>query len=207
PGDGMKNSPGTANVLRFEDKAGAEQLWLHAQKDQLTEVENNETKWVGANRTKDVDGNETNTIGQNRTELVQQNETITIVGTRDETVLDNELLKIKDNRTHTIKKDAEDWIGQDHQMNVGRHVFLEAGETFTITCGECLFHMTKEGKVVIKGNQFLLAAMEADGIILTRSGNLQLNPDGYDSEDLAPHERLGDAVIKAQVENTFPPKE
>lgn len=39
PGHGLHNSPGTANAIRFEDKAGQEQLWLHAQKDQLTEVE------------------------------------------------------------------------------------------------------------------------------------------------------------------------
>lgn len=46
-GPGLKNGPGDANVLRFEDKAGQEQLWIHAQKDQLTEVENDEDKWVG----------------------------------------------------------------------------------------------------------------------------------------------------------------
>ena len=203
----MKNGAGDAHAIRFEDKKGEEQLWFHAQKDQLTEVENNETKWVGADRTKNVDGNETNTIGENRTELVMKNETITIKGTRDETVLDNELLKIKDNRMHTIKLDSGDWVGQDHQLNVARHISLEAGETFTVTCGDSIFHMTKAGKIVIKGNQFLLAAMETDGIIVTKKGNLQLNPDGYDNEDLAPHERLGDGVIKAQVDNTFPPEE
>ncbi|WP_250439226.1 type VI secretion system Vgr family protein, partial [Delftia tsuruhatensis] len=47
PGAGMKNGQGDANAIRFEDKAGQEQLWLHAQKDQLTEVENDEDKWVG----------------------------------------------------------------------------------------------------------------------------------------------------------------
>jgi type VI secretion system secreted protein VgrG len=36
-----------ANAIRFEDKKGEEQLWLHAEKDQLTEVENDEKKWVG----------------------------------------------------------------------------------------------------------------------------------------------------------------
>ncbi|AVT17687.1 type VI secretion system tip protein VgrG, partial [Paracidovorax avenae] len=34
-GDGMKNGAGDANAIRFEDKKGAEQVWLHAQKDQL----------------------------------------------------------------------------------------------------------------------------------------------------------------------------
>ena len=38
-----RSSPGgaysQANAIRFEDKTGQEQLWLHAEKDQLTEVE------------------------------------------------------------------------------------------------------------------------------------------------------------------------
>ena len=38
---------GNANALRFEDKKGAEQLWLHAEKNQDIEVENDETHWVG----------------------------------------------------------------------------------------------------------------------------------------------------------------
>jgi type VI secretion system secreted protein VgrG len=78
PGDGMYNSPGMANALRFEDLAGAEQLWMHAQKDQLIEVENDEVKWVGNDRTKTIDGNETVTVLKNRTETVDLNESITI---------------------------------------------------------------------------------------------------------------------------------
>jgi type VI secretion system secreted protein VgrG len=35
PGGAYSN----ANAIRFEDKKGAEQLWLHAEKDQLTDVE------------------------------------------------------------------------------------------------------------------------------------------------------------------------
>jgi type VI secretion system secreted protein VgrG len=32
-----------ANAIRFEDKLGAEQLWIHAEKNQDIEVENDET--------------------------------------------------------------------------------------------------------------------------------------------------------------------
>jgi type VI secretion system secreted protein VgrG len=78
PGDGFHNSPGMANALRFEDLAGQEQLWMHAQKDQLIEVENNEDKWVGNDRTKTIDGNETVTVHKNRTERVDLNESISI---------------------------------------------------------------------------------------------------------------------------------
>ncbi|MFG0674103.1 type VI secretion system tip protein TssI/VgrG, partial [Delftia sp. WSY_7] len=71
-GAGMKNGPGDANAIRFEDKAGAEQLWLHAQKDQLTEVENDEDKWVGNDRRKTIDRDETSVIHRDRTETVDR---------------------------------------------------------------------------------------------------------------------------------------
>lgn len=50
---------GTANAIRFEDKKGSEQLWIHAEKNQDIEVENDETHWVGHDRTKTVDHDET----------------------------------------------------------------------------------------------------------------------------------------------------
>lgn len=71
-------SYGNANALRFEDKKGAEQLWLHAEKDQLIEVEHDEKHWVGNDRVKNVDHDETTTVGHDRTETVGNNETITI---------------------------------------------------------------------------------------------------------------------------------
>ncbi|MCX8960514.1 bacteriophage T4 gp5 trimerisation domain-containing protein, partial [Erwinia psidii] len=41
----------TANALRFEDKAGEEQLWIQAQKNMDTNVKNDETHSVGGNQT------------------------------------------------------------------------------------------------------------------------------------------------------------
>ncbi|MDQ2779488.1 MAG: type VI secretion system tip protein VgrG, partial [Pseudomonadota bacterium] len=67
-----------ANALRFEDKKGEEQLWLHAEKDQLTEVEHDEDKWVGNDRRKTIDRDETNHIKRDRTETVDRNEKITV---------------------------------------------------------------------------------------------------------------------------------
>lgn len=43
---------GNANAFRFEDKKGAEEVWLHAEKDQRIEVEHDESHWVGHDRSK-----------------------------------------------------------------------------------------------------------------------------------------------------------
>lgn len=135
-GPGLKNGPGDANVLRFEDKAGQEQLWIHAQKDQLTEVENDEDKWVGNDRRKTVDRDETNhikrdrtetvdrdediTVHNNRTERVDVNEKISIGVNRDEDVGVNETVTIGVNRTKTIGVNETDTIGTKWGISVGK---------------------------------------------------------------------------------------
>ena len=59
---------GNFNELRFEDKKGSEQLFIHAEKNQDIEVENDETHWVGHDRKKTVDNDETVHIKKSRTE-------------------------------------------------------------------------------------------------------------------------------------------
>src|SRR5260370_22106537 len=66
------------NEIRFEDKMGHEQLFIHAEKDQAIEVENDETHWVGHDRTGTVDNDETLTINGKRTETVEKDDSTTI---------------------------------------------------------------------------------------------------------------------------------
>jgi Gp5 C-terminal repeat (3 copies) len=118
---GMKDGAGDANALRFDDRLGEEQLWIHAQLDQLTEVENDESKWVGRDRVKDVDRDETNTIGRDRTETVMHDETITVHNDRTERVDHNEKISIGDNRTKSVGKNEKDNIGKSWSINVGKY--------------------------------------------------------------------------------------
>lgn len=60
-------SSDTANALRFEDKKGQEEVWLHAEKDQRIEVENDESHTVGNDRGKSIGNDENATIGRNWT--------------------------------------------------------------------------------------------------------------------------------------------
>ncbi len=123
-----------ANALRFEDKKGEEQLWLHAEKDQLTEVENDETKWVGNDRAKTIDGNETTTVHKNRTETVDQNETIIIHQNRTETVDQNETITIHQNRTESVDQNENITIGGDRSVTIsGKNI-----ETVTLLKAETI---------------------------------------------------------------------
>ncbi|SFN87527.1 type VI secretion system secreted protein VgrG [Nitrosospira briensis] len=95
-------SGANANELRFEDKKGSEQVYLHAEKNQDISVENDETHTVGHDRAKTIDNDETSLIKHDRTETVGNNETITIGVNRTESVGSNETITIGSNRTISV---------------------------------------------------------------------------------------------------------
>ena len=108
-----------ANALRFEDKKGAEQLWLHAEKNQDIEVENDETHWVGHDRKKTIDHDETSHIKHDRTETVDHNETITVHANRSESVGIHETITIGANRTESVGANESIAIGANRSISVG----------------------------------------------------------------------------------------
>jgi type VI secretion system secreted protein VgrG len=114
-----KGSAANCNELRFEDKKGAEQVYLHAEKNQDIEVENDETHWVGHDRSKTIDHDETVHVKHDRTETVDNNETITVHGQRTETVDRNETITVHMNRTETVDLDETISIGQNRTITVG----------------------------------------------------------------------------------------
>ncbi|SFQ42862.1 type VI secretion system Vgr family protein [Variovorax sp. 770b2] len=121
-----KGSASNCNEFRFEDKKGSEQVYLHAEKNQDIEVENDETHWVGHDRTKTIDHDETTHVKHDRTETVDNNETITVHGQRTETVDKNETITVHMNRTETVDLNETISIGQNRTITVG------ASETATV---------------------------------------------------------------------------
>jgi type VI secretion system secreted protein VgrG len=124
-----------ANAIRFEDKKGSEQLWIHAEKNQDIEVENDETHWVGHDRTKTVDHDETVHVKHDRTETVDNNETITIGVDRTESVGSNEKIDIGANRTETVGTDETITIGANRTESVGSNETIDIGSNRTETVG------------------------------------------------------------------------
>jgi type VI secretion system secreted protein VgrG len=119
---------GNANAIRFEDKKGEEQLWLHAEKDQLTEVEHDEDKWVGNDRRKTIDRDETSHIKRDRTETVDRNEKIAVHGWRTEEVDGDETITIHSNRTERVDKDEKISIGANRREDVELDETIEIGK-------------------------------------------------------------------------------
>ena len=116
-----------ANMLRFEDKKGAEQIYVHAEKDQDIEVEANETLTVGNDRTKTIGHDETTHVKNNRTENVDANESITIGGGRSETVAKDESVTISGGRSVDVSKDESLSVGGKRTQDVAKDETVNVG--------------------------------------------------------------------------------
>jgi type VI secretion system secreted protein VgrG len=139
------------NEIRFEDKKGAEQLYIHAERNQDIVVENDETHSVGHDRKKDIGNDETTHVKRDRTETVDRDETITIGGKRTESVgadesitiganrtenvAEDETITIGANRTETVGADESISIGGDRSMNVGGDESVSIGGDQQVTVG------------------------------------------------------------------------
>ncbi len=79
------SSPTTGgyNEIRFEDRAGEEQVYVQAERNHDTLVKNDQTLTVGNNRTKLVEGHERNTVVKDRMTTVHGNESKEVDGNRD----------------------------------------------------------------------------------------------------------------------------
>ena len=131
----LQGSSANANAIRFEDKKGSEQLWIHAEKNQKIEVEQDETHWVGHDRAKTIDHDETSHIKHNRTETVDNNETITIGVDRKERVGNNEAIGIGVNRTESVGVNESISIGANRTETVGANETITIGANRTISVG------------------------------------------------------------------------
>lgn len=134
-GDGLKNGAGDANAIRFEDKAGAEQLWLHAQKDQLSEVENDEDRWIGHDLRTVVDHDETRTVHHDRVTTIDNDETQTVHNDRKRRVDHNETLSVGDNRRRDVGIDETVSIGKNRTQTIGRNEKDKIGNNWSIKVG------------------------------------------------------------------------
>ncbi len=164
-----------ANAIRFEDKKGAEQVWIQAERNLDAEVENDETYSVGHDAARSVGHDSTSYIGNDATRRIRH-------------VL-----------TETVKVDALQQVGGDKNTLVGKHYKMEAGDSFEITCGDAKFYMDKAGNVAITGKSINITS---SGPVQVNGKPVDINPSGG-GVAVVPAPKGGGAII-ADVDAQFP---
>jgi len=165
-----------SNELKFEDKKGEEEVYLHAQKDWTIGVENDknqtvghdETLDVGNNRTKTVKINQSETIGENKTievgknhtEIIKQNKTLTVEKNHDETINENKTMSVAKNHTESIGENAEISVGKNLTQSVGKDQTEDIGDNLSVSIGKSASEQVGGSKSIDIGKNFNIHASE-----------------------------------------------
>ena len=150
---------GGSNELRLEDKAGDEEIYVHAQKDydevvehnhttkvhnnQRIELDNDQTQTVHKNQKERVDGDQEMSVGGNRTshvegdfeEIVDGTEERTVTGNVSETFAANETRTVASSLTESIGGSESRSIGADQTESIGASHSQSIGASSSVTVG------------------------------------------------------------------------
>ncbi len=137
---------GGSNELRFEDAKGAEQVYLHGQKDEAIVVENDKRQEVYANEALAVDKDRTRTVGGNLRvsvgvqddSAVSGNETLTVGGARSTQTGMSQVEEITGAQSVTIGNKATVEVGLQSGVTVGAAAALSVGGVYAVTVGGIL---------------------------------------------------------------------
>jgi type VI secretion system secreted protein VgrG len=138
------------NELRFDDTPGEEDILLHAQKNWTVEVENDEGKSIGANRSETVADNVTIEIGGDRNETVKGGRSLSVGGAKVESVSEGKTVSVDGELTETIGKKMSVDVGADRKLTVGGKLTEDVTKDASKSVGGAWTHsVTKAGNVDI----------------------------------------------------------
>ena len=153
------------NELRFEDKAGSEEVFLQAQKDMNVSVLNDQSVTVTNNRSISVSkGNETHNVQGTRSLTVAGDETHTNSGKFTQTVSGDFVLNISGNLT----------------IQVSGSVAIQSGTSFLNKSGTSLTNqagtsMSNEAQVSIASKANASHSVESSGILELKGSLVKIN--------------------------------
>ena len=123
------------NEIRFEDKIGAEEMYLHAEKDQNTVVENNQGIVVGVDREEHIGQDRLLTVGRDKTEEVAANKTIEVGGMHEETIGASQTISVGANLSESVAQNYSETVGIAMQINVGGVMSINVGAAHNLSVG------------------------------------------------------------------------
>ncbi len=142
---------GGFNEMRFEDKKGSEEIFLHGQKDwtiailndknqtvghdETLAVTNNRTKSVGHDETIAITNNRTKTVGVNQSETIGANKDIKVGANHNETIVANMSLTVGSNKTETVAINTAETIGAAKELTIGGLYQVSVGAAMNETIG------------------------------------------------------------------------
>jgi type VI secretion system secreted protein VgrG len=165
---------GDTNIFRFEDKAAAEIIYMHAQKDHVVEVEHDENITIDNDQTRHIKHDQTLKVDNDQTETIKNNRTTTITTGNDKFDINT------GNRTTKIA------MGNDKlNLDLGKQE-VEAMQSIELKVGSSSVKLDQTG-VTIKGMMITIEGMatadvkspmttvKGDGMLTLKGGLTMIN--------------------------------
>ena len=145
---------GGFNELRFEDQAGAEEVFIHAQRNMNVAVNASrsasigacDTTTVGANRTATIGANDTTTVGANKTVAVAANYSETCGGAHSVSVGAVESISVALSQCVSVGTDQSIDVGMKQALSIGTEQTVDVGTDQSISVGA-------DQSLTVTGNQ------------------------------------------------------
>lgn len=182
---------GGYNEIRLEDAGGSEEIFMHAQKDHNTVIENDETHQILNDRSKSVTRDQVEHIGRNKTIKVDKDHNEQVDGEKHETIKldysttvtegDQSVSVVTGKHTTTVESDHRTTVLSGNKTTVvqtgdeatvvekGNHITnVTAGQQAT-TVKNDIITTSENGQVVIKAAKAII--LEAPNIVLKADGS------------------------------------
>lgn len=152
-------TPANYNELRFEDLKGSEQVYIHAERNMDTMVENDESLTVDHDRTKTIKHDENSTIQHDRNKNVKNDQSETIGKNKTIDVGEDHNESVHKNMTIQIDKDLTESVGGKYMESVtgdyglqAKTITLQANDKITIQTGAAKIVMSSSGEITMSGS-------------------------------------------------------
>ncbi|MFM7200006.1 MAG: type VI secretion system Vgr family protein [Myxococcota bacterium] len=185
-----RSTPGGGgfNELRFEDVAGSEEVFLHAQQDMNTVVKRDHSQQYGRDRQTDVGRNNSKKVGLNESVQVGNNQQV-VVGTDQYVAVGaNQAVTVSSNQAVVVGADQSTVVGanqtlkvavnQDVQIGAARSLNVTGNDSTSIQ-GDRSTSVQGDQSNVVQGNEQRTivgsATEQVAGILQSSVGEYMLN--------------------------------
>jgi type VI secretion system secreted protein VgrG len=121
------------NEIRFEDKKGDEELYIHAEKDENTVVEHDQGIAVGNDRAESIKRDRRLEVGRDKLEKVNRDKSIQVVGNHTEQINDAMSIVVGSTLTETVAINYAETVGLAMELTVGAALAITVGAAMAET--------------------------------------------------------------------------
>ena len=126
-------SAANANELRFEDKKGSEQVYIHAEKDMDESIEHDLRRSIGGQDSLTVGGSQFESIGSEAHRTISSNLMESVGGSANIKIGGDHLESIGGNLSLSIGASQEHQVGQNLSLTAGQNISITGGQNIVIT--------------------------------------------------------------------------